>query len=213
MIAPINRTNSTGIAVRAGIRGQEPPQKSFSSHIQGRLSASILSSAGRSGSTAVRSAPQVSSATTLAQRQEFVTTTAATGTAKAPTTGSTNTNTPGALFSNAAWVSQGVPLAAAPVAETPVPVAEAHSATTEVGPGFTQKVMNQLAGALTAAGIDPSGLNMTAHDDQAYYPTGSWTNHLITLTANGHTESFMADLTNLNPNVAVTEIKRLMTMG
>ena len=73
--------------------------------------------------------------------------------------------------------------------------------------------LNQLVAALRAAGIDPNSLNMVAHDDPVYFPGTSWTNTEITLTANGHTENFGANLIVLNPNVAVTEIKHLLALG
>ena len=85
------------------------------------------------------------------------------------------------------------------------------------GPGapsaFTLSVMAQLSTALQAAGIDPKSLNMVAHDDVATYPGASYVNRLITLQAGNRVENFMADLTAINPNVAVQEIKRLISMG
>lgn len=77
----------------------------------------------------------------------------------------------------------------------------------------TQSAIAQLADALQAAGIDPNQLSMVAHDDVAGFPGGSYTNQLITLKANGNVEHFSAKLIPINPNVAVTEIKRLLGMG
>ena len=54
---------------------------------------------------------------------------------------------------------------------------------------------------------------MSAHDDNVIYPGGGYTNHLISLTANGHDTNIDANLMMMNPNVAVTEIKRLFTIA
>lgn len=77
----------------------------------------------------------------------------------------------------------------------------------------TLGALSVLDSALQSAGIDPNSLGMVAHDDIAAFPGGSWVNHLITLTAGGHVESFSTDLMMLNPNVAVTEIKHLIGVG
>lgn len=67
--------------------------------------------------------------------------------------------------------------------------------------------VSMLSNALKALGIDPSQVQMSAHNDTVYYPGdgSSWVNHNLTVTANGHTETFDVNLMKLNPNVAAVE--------
>ena len=106
------------------------------------------------------------------------------------------------------------------LAPTPTPTVTALPVTppaTTTAPAAsltpTQSAMNILASALQAAGISPQWLNMSAHDDYVTYPGGGYTNHQISLTANGHDTNIDANLMMMNPNVAVTEIKRLFTIA
>lgn len=108
-----------------------------------------------------------------------------------------------------------------PVNLTGGPAAGAAASTSAASPcagsptsgNTTLDAANALSAALRAAGIDPGTLGIVAHDDQVTYPGGSYVNHLLTLKAGSHVENFMADLTLTNPNVAVTEIKHLLSMG
>jgi hypothetical protein len=114
-----------------------------------------------------------------------------------------------ALFSLASG-----PTAAPAPAPAKVVAPAADTTTVPSGPISTQAAMGVLSDALQAAGINPQSLNMYAHDDYVSYPVGvGYMNHLISLTANGHDTNIDANLMMINPNVAVTEIERLMTMA
>ena len=107
-------------------------------------------------------------------------------------------------------------VATAAATATPAVAADATGNSPKISGAISSVTLdglNKLTAALQAAGIDPNSLSMVAHDDQVYYPGSSWTNYEITLNANGHTESFAANLVVLNPNVAVTEIKHLLALG
>ena len=67
-----------------------------------------------------------------------------------------------------------------------------------------------LTAALTQAGVDTRGMQFQEHTDVVTYPGGSYTNHLITMTAGGKTQDYMADLMMINPHVTVVEIQQLL---
>ncbi len=99
------------------------------------------------------------------------------------------------------------PISSTPVSSTPIP--STPSTFTD-----TQSAMQALSRALQAAGIDPTSLGLNGHDDTVSFPgSNGWVNHEITLQAGSHTENFSADLVARNPEVAVTEIQRLLAMG
>jgi len=64
--------------------------------------------------------------------------------------------------------------------------------------------------ALQKAGIDPSRVKINAHDDEVWYPGGSYTNDLLTVTANGKSYDFDASLTLEAPNVTVTDVQHAL---
>ena len=74
--------------------------------------------------------------------------------------------------------------------------------------------MDALKDALVSAGINPDSLDMVSHDVDVWYPSGGWTNHLITVTtATGQSENFTAELVAKRPDVTAVEIQNLLAMG
>lgn len=210
MITSLARTTGMSAARQDASRTVRDSAKSFRNQIDTAALASasragdITNASGRStGSVAATAktvtAPRQSGATVASTTKAAplmstagASTTAASTVTKAATAATTSTTAP------ASFVSYGNPV--------PFP---GYGVPGE----FTLATMNSLTQALQAAGINPNSLNMIAHDDVATYPTGAYQNRTITVLANGHVENFSADLTAINPNVAVVEIKRLLSMA
>lgn len=67
-----------------------------------------------------------------------------------------------------------------------------------------------LSADLLKRGIDPASLGFTYSEQTVGYPGGSYVNRLITARVNGQTENYNAELVLKNPQIATTEILRLM---
>lgn len=191
MISPLTRNGSQAAAGRTGTRTVRSTANSFDKQVSGL----IQNASGRANSTA--------SAKTVASSPKTVASMFDLEYGKIPAAARQVSVAPATAVATTT---------AAPAAQSAANVQTASLASSGVS-SIAQSAFDQLTSALRAAGIDPSSLNITAHDDSVYYPGGGWTNHLITLTAGGHTENFGAELTAANPNVAVTEIKHLLSMG
>jgi hypothetical protein len=71
-------------------------------------------------------------------------------------------------------------------------------------------IVQSLRDALTAAGVNISGLGLIAHNDVEGYPGGTYVNRYISVsTPNGYA-GLMTDLVGVDPKVAVLDIKRML---
>ena len=78
-------------------------------------------------------------------------------------------------------------------------------------PVDTSTVIDTLRAALVQAGVDISGMQFNQHHDVVTYPGGSYVNDLISFqSASGRTHEYMANLTEIAPQVTVVEIQQLM---
>jgi hypothetical protein len=67
--------------------------------------------------------------------------------------------------------------------------------------------LQRLREALQSLGINTTGLNISYSEETVGYPGGSYVNRLISVTGNGKTEHFCAELTARNPMVTATEMR------
>ncbi len=72
-------------------------------------------------------------------------------------------------------------------------------------------VLQSLKDALSAAGINVQGLNLTLHDTTETYPGGSYENRYISVDTPNGSAGLMTDLVAINPNIAVQDIKRMLS--
>lgn len=137
-----------------------------------------------------------------------------------PVTASTSSGVSGwSIFggntgANAASKPTGASAAATPAASSKTATDGAAAAS---GPVYANRaeedaaVVKSLQDALSAAGINTSGLGLAAHEDVVSYPGGSYINRYISV--NGRGEGLMTDLVAINPQVAVLDVKRMLGMA
>jgi hypothetical protein len=70
-------------------------------------------------------------------------------------------------------------------------------------------ILRALKDALTATGIDFSGLGLDTHQDEVTSPGGSYIHRYISVTINGHMEGLETDLVGFDPMIAVIDIENM----